>query len=51
MVSINQEQLAEYAKKLKEYNSQAIKAIVEWDTEALAVILSDYISLNKINPY
>ena len=47
MSSINPEQLSEYAKELKEYNRQAIKAIIEWDPEALAVILSDYILLKK----
>lgn len=47
MSSINQEQLAEYAKKLKDYNSQAIKAIVEWDLKSLAIILENYISLKK----
>jgi len=45
MSSINQAQLAEYAKKLKEYNRQAIEAFLNWDTESLAVILSDYILL------
>ena len=47
MSSINQEQLAEYAKKLKEYNRQAIEAFLKWDIEALAIIVSDYISLKK----
>jgi hypothetical protein len=47
MSSIKQEQLAEYAKKIKEYNRQAIKAIVEWEPESLAGILSDYIHLKK----
>jgi hypothetical protein len=47
MSSIDQEQLAEYAKKIKEYNRQAEEAFFEWDIEALAIIVSDYISLKK----
>jgi ABC-type enterochelin transport system substrate-binding protein len=47
MSSINQEQLAEYAKKLKDYNRQAIEALFEPDIEALAIIISDYIALKK----
>jgi hypothetical protein len=47
MSSFNQEQLAEYAKKLKEYNRQAIEAFLKWDIEALAIIVSDYTSLKK----
>jgi hypothetical protein len=47
MSSINQEQLAENAKKLKEYNRQAIKVFVEGNIQALAIIISEYNSLKK----